>query len=77
MNEVVPLSQLEGAVARNARALAELSASGLRAQKRVLRASESPHLGACMQHSIEIFASAYESGDPERLMRAFLNRESR
>ena len=77
VNEAVPLPQLDEAVERRARALAELSASGTRAQKRVLRASESPHLDAGMQHSIEVFGSAYESGDPERLMRAFLDRKSR
>jgi enoyl-CoA hydratase/carnithine racemase len=77
VNEVVPLDRLDAAVDHQARALAELSPAGLRAQKRVFRAGEAPHLDASMRQSIEVFGSAYESGDPERLMQAFLTRKSR
>ncbi len=77
VNEVVPLAELAAAVERRALALAELSPTGLRAQKQVLRASEAPHLDASMAHSIEVFGAAYESADPERLMRAFLERKAR
>ena len=77
VNEVVAPDRLAAAVEHRARALAELSPAGLRAQKRVLRSGEAPHLDASMGQSIEVFGSAYESGDPERLMRAFLTRKPR
>jgi len=73
--EVVPTQELMPAVDRMARALAELSPGGLRAQKRVLRTSEAPHLTDAMQHSIELFGTAYESSDPQTLMGAFLDRK--
>ena len=66
--------RLAEAVEHRARALAELPPAGLRAQNRFFRAGEAPHLDASMQQSIEAFGSAYESGEPERLMRAFLSR---
>jgi enoyl-CoA hydratase/carnithine racemase len=71
VNEVVPEERLDGVVAKLAHSLAGMSASGMRAQKRVLRAGEAPYLDQAMHHSIEIFGSAYESGDPGKLMKAF------
>lgn len=73
--EVVPADALKGAVDHMAKSLAELAPSGMRAQKRVLRTSEAPHLTEAMQHSIEIFGSAYESQDPQTLMSAFLSKK--
>lgn len=75
VTEVLPQPQLEDAALRLARDLAQLAPEGMRAQKRVLRASESPHLDASMAHSIELFGAAYESADPARLMQAFLARK--
>jgi len=75
VTEVVPKAQLDAAADRLARSLADMSASGMRAQKRVLRTSEAPHLDGSMRHSIEIFGAAYESSDPERFMSAFLTRQ--
>jgi hypothetical protein len=49
----------------------------MRAQKRVLRTSEVPYLDSAMQHSIEIFGTAYESDDPARVMADFLAKKSR
>ena len=73
--KVVPVEALKAAVDRMALSLAELAPSGMRAQKRVLRTSEAPYLTDAMQHSIEIFGTAYESQDPELLMRAFLSKK--
>lgn len=73
--EVVPVAELQAAVDRMAHALAELAPAGMRAQKRVLRTSEAPYLSDAMQHSIELFGTAYESGDPQALMGAFLERK--
>lgn len=75
VSEVVSGDALDATVAALAGSLAELSPSGMRAQKRVLRTSEEPHLDACMRHSVEIFGAAYESDDPRRAMTAFLDRK--
>lgn len=75
VGEVVAAGELERAVQRQATALAELAPAGLRAQKRVLRTSEAPYLSDAMQHSIELFGTAYESQDPQALMGAFLDKK--
>lgn len=75
VSQVVPGDELDATVGALAGALAELSPSGMRAQKRVLRTSEEPHLDACIRHSVEIFGAAYESADPGRAMGEFLNRK--
>lgn len=77
VTEVVPQAGLAAAAEHLAASIAALSASGMRAQKRVLRTSEAPHLDGAMQHSIEIFGAAYESEDPARAMGDFLAKKSR
>ena len=76
VTEVVPQAGLSAAAEQMAASIAELSSSGMRAQKRVLRTSEAPHLDGAMMHSIEIFGTAYESEDPARAMGAFLAKKS-
>jgi hypothetical protein len=51
-----------------------MGAAGMRAQKRVLRTGEAPHLDAAMRHSIELFGLPYETGEPAKSMQAFLQR---
>jgi enoyl-CoA hydratase len=75
VSEVVSLDKLRAAADRLATSLAGLSPTGMRAQKRVLRTSEAPHLDTAMQHSIEIFGASYESDDPATLMGEFLSRK--
>lgn len=77
VTEVVPHAGLTAATEQMAASIAELSSSGMRAQKRVLRTSEGPYLDSAMQHSIEIFGTAYESDDPARVMTDFLEKKSR
>lgn len=77
VTEVVPQAGLAAAADHLAASIAALSSSGVRTQKRVLRTSEAPHLDSAMQHSIEIFGSAYESEDPARVMGEFLSKKSR
>lgn len=72
VTQVVAAAGLAGAAQQQAAAMAELSPSGMRAQKRVLRTTEAPFLDAAMQHSIDIFGCAYESEDPGRVMAQFL-----
>jgi enoyl-CoA hydratase/carnithine racemase len=73
INRVVPGETFVKDVYALARQLAAISPSAMRTQKRVLLTGEAPHLDAAMQHSIEMFGAAYESTDPERLMKAFLS----
>lgn len=77
VTEVVPQAGLAAAAEHLAASIAALSSSGMRAQKRVLRTSEAPHLDGAMQHSIEIFGAAYESEDPARAMGDFLAKKTR
>jgi enoyl-CoA hydratase/carnithine racemase len=77
VTDVVPQAGLAAAAEHLAASIAALSASGMRAQKRVLRTSEAPHLDSAMQHSVEIFGAAYESEDPARAMGDFLAKKSR
>lgn len=72
VTEVVPVIDLMSTVEKMANAMAEMSPTGMRAQKRVLRTSEAPHLDNAVQHSVEIFGSAYESEDPGKVMTEFL-----
>jgi enoyl-CoA hydratase/carnithine racemase len=73
INRVVSSETFEAEVHALARQLAAISPSAMRTQKRVLLTGEAPHLDAAMRHSIEMFGAAYESPDPERLMKAFLS----
>jgi enoyl-CoA hydratase len=77
VTDVVPQAGLAAAVEHTAASIAELPSSGMRAQKRVLRTSEEPHLDSAMRHSIEIFGTAYESADPARVMADFLAKKHR
>lgn len=75
VTEVVPVDALMATAQTMANDMAQMSASGMRAQKRVLRTSEAPYLDTAVQHSVEIFGSAYESDDPARVMTEFLSRK--
>ncbi|MEG0921783.1 MAG: enoyl-CoA hydratase [Comamonas sp.] len=75
VTEVVPVAALMPTAQAMADDMAQMSASGMRAQKRVLRTSEAPYLDSAVQHSVEIFGSAYESEDPGRVMNEFLTRK--
>jgi enoyl-CoA hydratase/carnithine racemase len=75
VNQVAPVDQLDDAIRQLALALAAMGAAGMRAQKRVLRTGEAPHLDAAMRHSIELFGQAYETSEPATCMQAFLRRK--
>ena len=75
VTEVVPVAALMSTAQAMADDIAQMSASGMRAQKRVLRTSEAPYLDSAVRHSVEIFGAAYESEDPGRVMNEFLARK--
>jgi len=74
LNEVAGAEALDSAVDRLARLMAAHGAAGMRAQKRVLRTGEAPHLDAAMRHSIEIFSAPFETTEPADAMQAFLSK---
>jgi enoyl-CoA hydratase/carnithine racemase len=76
VNEVVDPACLEDAALRCAREMAGFGAAGMRAQKRVLRFAEIPHLDAAMRYSIEAFGAPYQTSEPAELMQAFLQRKT-
>jgi len=74
VHEVVAQPDLDDAVRQAAHRFVELSSSAVRQQKRLLRAWEDMPLEQAVQSSIGEFASAFESGEPQRLMSAFFDR---
>lgn len=48
----------------------------MRAQKRVPRTGEAPHLDAAMRHGIEIFGAPFGTSEPADAMQAFLSKRS-
>ncbi|WP_431275701.1 enoyl-CoA hydratase [Variovorax ureilyticus] len=74
VNQVTPVDRLDDATRQLASAMAAMGAAGMRAQKRVLRTGEAPHLDAAMRRSIDLFGQAYETTEPSACMQAFLQR---
>lgn len=76
VNDVADAVRLDQAALQCASEMASFGGAGMRAQKRVLRFAELPHLDASMRYSIEAFGAPYETTEPAELMRAFLQRKT-
>ncbi|MEV0703561.1 enoyl-CoA hydratase [Saccharopolyspora sp. NPDC050389] len=75
VHEVCDPSELDVAVARNAKRLAGLGPAALRQQKRLLRSWEDQPVDEAVAASIPEFAAAFDTGEPQRFMSEFLNRK--
>ncbi|MEV0084815.1 enoyl-CoA hydratase [Saccharopolyspora sp. NPDC050642] len=75
VHEICDLPELDAAVARNAKRLAELGPAALRQQKRLLRSWEDLPVDEAVAASIPEFAAAFDTGEPQRFMAEFLNRK--
>jgi len=75
VSRVVPLTDLDVEVARVADLLAGLGQRVLCQQKRLLREWESEPLEISIENSVAEFAHAFATGEPRKLMVAFMNRE--
>lgn len=75
VSRVVPLDGLDAEVERVAALLAGLGPAAVRQQKRLLREWEDAPLDVAINNSVAEFGSAFETGEPQHHMAAFLNRK--
>lgn len=72
LDKVVELEQLDAEVTRIANDLAELGTQVLAQQKRMMREWEDEPLETSIDKSIDEFASAFDTGEPQHYMGKFL-----
>ena len=72
---VAPEGGLDAAVEKTARALLECGPEALRAQKALLRQWEELPLKESVDLSIGVFGKSFLSGEPQRMMQAFIDRK--
>src|ERR1700751_4639798 len=72
---VAPQGGLDSAVERTVKLLLECSPEALRAQKALLRQWEELPLTQSVNLSIGVFGQSFLSGEPQRLMQAFIDRK--
>ncbi|MBI3700785.1 MAG: enoyl-CoA hydratase/isomerase family protein [Afipia sp.] len=74
VEQVVPAAELDSAIASAAKAIAECGAEAMRNQKALLKQWEELPLSQSVEVSIEAFGRAYLTGEPQKLMQAFIDR---
>lgn len=74
VDQVVPVDDLDGAVAEVAAAIAACGPQAMRSQKALLRQWEELPLTESVNLSIKVFGQSFLSGEPQRHMQAFLDR---
>ena len=67
--------QLDAAVDRTLERLLECAPLALRSQKAMLRQWEELPLKECIDMSVKVFGQAYLTGEPQKLMQAFIDRK--
>jgi enoyl-CoA hydratase len=72
---VAPEGGLDAAVENTVKALLECAPEALRAQKALLRQWEELPLKQSVDLSVSVFGQSYLTGEPQRLMQAFVNRK--
>lgn len=75
VEKVVPVADLDLAVASAAMAIAECGPEAMRNQKALLRQWEELPLSQSVDVSIKAFGQAYLTGEPQKLMQAFVDRK--
>lgn len=75
INECVPQEKLDARILEIAAGLAEIGPVVLRQQKRLLRRWERMTLDAAVDDSIAEFGEAFNTGEPQQHMNAFLQRK--
>jgi len=72
IGRVVPAAELDGAVATMLDAILACGVNALRLQKELIRYWEDHSVAEAVEQGIVSFAAAWESDEPRRLMRSFL-----
>jgi enoyl-CoA hydratase/carnithine racemase len=73
VERLVTSMSLPEIAAQTARAIAEAGPVAIRIQKQLLKVWEEEPLEAGIESGIEAFAAAYETGEPQAMMQAFLD----
>jgi len=76
INECVPQEKLDERILEVAAGLSEIGPMVLRQQKKLLRRWERMTLDAAVDDSIAEFGAAFQTGEPQQHMNAFLRRKS-
>jgi enoyl-CoA hydratase/carnithine racemase len=74
IERMTPAEALDATINRWIDAVLGAGPLAVRLQKSLMSTWESTPIGESIDHSIEIFATAFESDEPRRLMQAFLDR---
>lgn len=74
VEQIVPAAELDAAVDSAARAIAECAPEAVRNQKALLKQWEELPLSQSVEVSIKAFGNAFRTGEPQKLMQAFVNR---
>ena len=77
LDRVVPAAELDAEVERMAVMLAGLGRQALAQQKRLLREWEDEPLDVSLRNGVQEFGAAFDTGEPGRYMRAFLEEKAR
>ena len=75
VDRVVPTLDLDDATQAWVRAIGAAGAGAIRLQKALVRQWEAVPLDDAIQAGMQSFASAYDTDEPRRLMRKFLDRK--
>ena len=76
VDAVAPEGGLDAAVEHTVKALLECGPEALRAQKELLRQWEELPLTESVNLSVSVFGQSFLTGEPQRLMQGFLDRET-
>ncbi len=74
VEQVVPVAELDAAIASAAKAICECAPQAMRNQKALLKQWEELPLSQSVEISVKAFGQAYLTGEPQQHMQAFLDR---
>ena len=77
VEETVPAGDLDRAVETTVAAIAAAGPEAVRAQKALMRRWETESLPDAIENSVAEFMDAYKTGEPQRMMKAFLERRKK
>jgi enoyl-CoA hydratase/carnithine racemase len=75
INKAVPLAQLDTEIDKAVDGFLACGAQVLRTQKALLRSWEELPLTQALRHSVASFGQAFTTGEPQKFMQAFLDRQ--
>lgn len=77
VEDMVPADGLDKAVETAVGAIVNAGPEAVRTQKTLMRGWQGPGLDESIRSSIADFVKAYETGEPQRMMKAFLERKNK